>query len=180
VASDAASLQKDQLLGNALTLQALCEWRLGDFNAALSTASAAQKNAGDQLFPRDRALLVALPGLIKTDQGYDGILARKPFGDIEALLVGPKGAVVDLQAAREVADRDHPVQVYLIQAQLAAYRNFMVAQSRLRQGTPVPPDHAARVQANAELKELQRLTQQSPGGPALVQYWARLCALDLP
>src|SRR5262249_39050436 len=89
----ADKLRSDQLLGDALTLKALCEWRLGHFSNAVATAQSAQGSAADQLFPRDRALLRALPGLIKTDQAYQKILDRKPLTEIEQLLIGGNGAV---------------------------------------------------------------------------------------
>ena len=167
-------------MGDALTLQALCEWRLGQFSNALSTARSAQSSAPEQLFPRDRAISQALPGLIKSDQAYQKILERKPLTDIEQLLVGGTGAVADVQAARELVDRDHPVQVYLLQAQLAAYRNFTVAEFRLNNNAPVPMDHPARVKANAQLKELDRLCKAAGLRPDLVNYWQKLCALDFP
>ena len=176
----ADKLRNDQLLGDALTLKALCEWRLGQFSNAVATAQSAQSAAADQLFPRDRALLRALPGLIKTDQAYQKIMERKPLTEIEQLLVSGNGAVTDLQAAREVVDRDHPVQIFLLQAQLAAYRNFTVAEFRLNDNATVPVEHPARTKANTQLKELDRLCKASGAGPNLVNYWQKLCALDFP
>jgi len=176
----AAKLRSDQLLGDALTLKALCEWRLGQTSNALVSAQSAQSAAADQLFPRDRALLRALPGLIKTDQAYQKIIERKPLAAIEQLLVGGNGAIADVQAARELVDRDHPVQIFLLQAQLAAYRNFTVAEFRLNNNSAVPVDHPARAQANTQLKELDRLCKATGAGPNLVNYWQKLCALDMP
>jgi hypothetical protein len=176
----ADKLRNDQLLGDALTLKALCEWRLGQFSNAVATAQSAQNGATDQLFPRDRALLRALPGLIKSDQAYQKIMERKPLTEIEQLLLSGNGAVADVQAAREVVDRDHPVQTFLLQAQLAAYRNFTVALFRLNNNAAVPADHPARAKANAQLKELDRLCKANGAGPNLVNYWQKLCALDMP
>jgi hypothetical protein len=173
-------LRNDQLLGDALTLKALCEWRLGQFSNAVATAQSAQSAAADQLFPRDRALLRALPGLIKTDQAYLKIMDQRPLMEIEQLLVSGSGALADLQAAREVVDRDHPVQVFLLQSQLAAYRNFTVAEFRLNNNATVPVDHPARMKANTQLKELDRLSKATGAGPNLVNYWQKICALDLP
>jgi hypothetical protein len=179
-AESAEELRKDQLLGDALTLKALCEWRLGQFSNAVATAQSARNTAADQLFPRDGALLQALPGLIKSDQAYQKIMDRKPLTEIEQLLVSANGAVADVQAAREAVDRDHPVQGFLLQAQLAAYRNFTVAVFRLNNNAPVPVDHPARVKANTHLKELDRLCKATGAGPNLVNYWQKLCALDMP
>ena len=176
----AAKLRNDQLLGDALTLKALCEWRLGQFSNAVATAQSAQSAAADQLFPRDRALLRALPGLIKTDQAYQKIMERKPLAEIEQLLVSGNGAVADLQTAREGVDRDHPVQIFLLQAQLAAYRNFTVVEFRLNNNATVPVEHPARTRANTQLKELDRLCKAASVGPNLVNYWQKLCAPDFP
>ena len=180
VSESSDKLRNDQLLGDALTLKALCEWRLGQFSNAVATVQSAQSAAADQLFPRHRALLRALPGLIKTDQAYQKIMERKPLTEIEQLLVSGNGAVADLQAAREGVDRDHPVQIFLLQAQLAAYRNFTVAEFRLNNNATVPVEHPARTRANTQLKELDRLCKAASVGPNLVNYWQKLCALDFP
>jgi len=79
--------------------------------------------------------------LIKTDQAYQKIMERRPLPEIEQLLVSGNGAVADVQAARELVDRDHPVQIFLLQAQLAAYRNFTVAEFRLNNNATVPVEH---------------------------------------
>jgi hypothetical protein len=176
----ADKLRNDQLLGDALTLKALCEWRLGQFSKAIATAQSTQNAAADQLFPRDRALLRALPGLIKTDQAYQKIMERKPLPEIEQLLVSGNGAVADVQEAREGVDRDHPVQTFLLQAQLAAYRNYTVAVFRLNNNGAVPVDHPARAKANTHLKELDRLCKATGVSPNLVNYWQKLCGLDMP
>ena len=77
-------------------------------------------------------------------------------------------------------DRDHPVQIFLLQAQLAAYRNFTVAEFRLNNNATVPLDHPARAKAGTQLRELDRLCKASGAGPNLVNYWQKLCALDFP
>jgi len=180
---DKKQLLDDGLWGSALTLKALSQWRLGLFSKALATASEAQKNSGEQMYPRDRAVLVALPGLIKTDQAYDKILNKKPLEEVLALLIGPSGAIANIQNAQLSVDKDHPVQVYLIQAQLAAYRNYMVAQDRLNNHATIAADDPARMKANEQLVELNRLLQSQQPGPAaqtLISYWVKLCALDMP
>jgi len=180
---DEQSLQSDGLWGTALTLKALCQWRLGQYSAALSNAEVAQEFATNQIYPRDQALLIALPGLIKTDQAYTKILGGAPFADVEALLVGPMGAVSDLQKARASVDKNHPVHVYLIQAQLAIYRNYTVAEDRLNHQATVPANSPARANAVSQLAELNDLLKkQKADGPSrqLVTYWAYLCGLGPP
>jgi hypothetical protein len=182
--NDEKRLRQDGLWGTTLTLKALSQWRLGQFQSALASAAEAQKTAAEQLYPRDRAVLAALPGLIKTDQAYSKIqTSGTPFADVEALLIGDNGAVDNIQRGRDLVDKDHPVQIYLLQAQLAAYLNYLVGQDRLNNHATVPPEHPARVKANAQLKELDRLLKmQQPGSPnqGLVNYWAQRCALDVP
>lgn len=181
---DQQSLQRDGLWGTALTLKALCQWRLGKYADALNTAAQSQIEATNQIYPRDRALLAALPGLIKTDQAYAKVFSHDAsLADVEALLVGPRGAVADIQQARALVDTNHPVQVYLIQAQLAAYRNFTVAMDRLNNHAVVPAGSPARADATSQLSDLNRLLKVlEPGTPGreLVLYWARLCGLAPP
>jgi hypothetical protein len=181
---DQTQLRNDGLWGSALTLKALTQWRLGQFDKAIATAELARQNAGDQMYPRDLAMITALPGLVKTDQAYDKILrTNTPLSDITDLLVGDHGAVADIQNARGRIDRDHPVQVYLLQAQLAAYRNFQVALDRRQNHATVSTNNPAFADANAQLKELNRLLKiQNAGtsGQDLVDYWRQLCGLDRP
>ncbi|HSB80467.1 MAG TPA: hypothetical protein VLM91_16930 [Candidatus Methylomirabilis sp.] len=181
--SDKQSLQKDGLLGSALTLKALCQWRLGLYDKALATAADATSSVPEQIYPRDRALLLALPGLIKTDQAYDKILRKQSFDEVKELLVGSKGAVANIQSARGAVGKEHPVQGYLIQAQLAAYRNYTVALDTFQNHATVPSDDPARGQAETQLQELNELLKRSSEDAqrrALVQYWARLCGLESP
>jgi hypothetical protein len=196
--SDKQSLRSDGLLGTALTLKALCQWRLSFYDKALATAGEATSGVPEQIYPRDRALLLALPGLIKTDQAYAKIQLQqaflkpssnedrpKPqsFDDVKGLLVGSNGAVANIQSARGAVGKDHPVQSYLIQAQLAAYRNYLVAVDTFQNHATVLPNDPARVEANTQLRELNeflKLSGDDAQRKALVQYWARLCALDLP
>lgn len=177
-------LRSDGLWGTALTLKAMCQWRLGNYDAALATAHEAEANTPEQIYPRDRALLVALPGLIKTDQAYALIASHGSLADVNALLVGPTGAVQDLQQARAAVDPDHPLQAYLIQAQLAAYRNYMVAAHTLNGGATIPATDQARQAAEINLNRLNQVLNSVGADDAqrrtLVQYWAKLCALEVP
>jgi hypothetical protein len=171
---DKEQLIRDDLWGTVLTLKALCQWRLGHYDDALATSSEARGKTTGSLFPRDRAILVALPGLIKTDQAYEKTLRKGPLDDIATLLVGPRGAVVDIQNGRASIDSDHGVQLYLIQAQLAAYRNYAVALNLIG-NKPLPGEDRETVRA--EIRELDRLVRiHSPGegGSSIVLYWRTL------
>jgi len=187
--ADEKKLRDDGLWGTALTLKAMSQWRLGQFSKALATAAEVQASADSQIYPRDRAVLTALPGLIKTDQAYQKIFGAQTLSpdakaalrpDVEALLVGDHGAIADIQRGRDLVDAKHPVQIYLLQAQLAAYRNFMVAQDRLNNHATVPANHPARTTAVKQLKTLDKLLKErhtGPEGQQLVNYWAQVCVL---
>ncbi len=191
---DQKYLRDNGLWGNVLTLKALSQWRLGNYPDALDTASKAEQEAADQLYPRDRALITALPGLIMTDQAYANIINAGPtqgmeqtertkrLKEVEALLVGETGAVKTIAKARSKVGKAHPVQVYLIQAQLAAHRNLMVAYGRFHEGRVIPGAHPARDDSRrlvSELDELLRNTLKIPQGDTarIRKYWTDLLGL---
>lgn len=179
-------LSRDGLWGTALTLKALTQWRLGQFEGAITNAELARTAAGDQIYPRDLAILIALPGLVKTDQAYYKIIhttRTNELAEVEAMLVGPSGAVADIENAHTQVDKDHPVQVYLLQAQLAAYRNYQVALERLKNQAVGPFGDPARAKAKAQLAELRRVLEAQGAGKAgeeLVKSWSLLCGINVP
>lgn len=67
-----AELKKDGLLGNAMALKALCEWKLKKYaDARLSALEAHTTLSADQVpSPRDRAVMTALGGFIENDLAY--------------------------------------------------------------------------------------------------------------
>jgi hypothetical protein len=180
--ADPAKLRDDQLLGVALTLQAMSEWRLGQYTNALATRDRALQTASDQLMPRDEAILRALPGLVKTDLAYDRIVAmgadeaaNRTLLDqtIRPRLVGPQGAIEDIAQARHTAPANHPVQIYLIQCQLAAYRNYQIAHQKAHGGNP-PLTDAAHLTAQrhlAELREFGQKNDQAALTDRLLKFW---------
>lgn len=190
------ALTEQKLWGSAVTLRSLAQWRLGQHDAALKSLDDADK-LKEQLFPRDAALLTALPALVATDSAYATITAA--FGGSEAerafalnggtnaegltvtgakeRLVGTDGkggAVGQLAVARGQVDDKHPLQLYLIQAQLAAYRNYKVAVQDLQQ-EDVPFDDPARREAQHNLFELKQCLQE---GSSLPAHWEFLCDID--
>lgn len=185
---DQARLRDDHLLGTAMTLQALAEWRLGNHEAALKTARAAQETLAEQIFPRDAAILIALKGLIKIDLAFERIAAMstdlpaatnlETLAFVQGRLVGPASgsettAIDDLTAARNRVGSHHPLNVYLIQAQLAAYRNYQTAYKRAH-GRNLPANDPARKEAGHQLHELQVLLDELEAGNAgknLVLSW---------
>ena len=183
---DLDQLKADKLWGAALALQALTEWRLGKYDDALHTADDAASKAGDQLYPRDAAVLTALPGLIKIDLAYDRIAAMTNgspansnlLTEVARRLVGVPGekdesAVKDLQEARKKAGPTHPVNLYLMQAQLAAFRNYQVAFKRTHDANPDSNDPAKKEAQNNlfELQDLLKKLAAGPAGDSIVSSW---------
>ena len=176
---DVDRLKRDGLWGNVLALKALAQWRLGLTDDAQSTARELQQTGAGPVHPRDRALLLALPGLIRTDEAFAALqrVPAEPSPTQRAatlrnvqLLVADAGEAID--RGRGAVDPAHPVHVYLIQARLAALRNLQVAHERLGDGDAraLPPERRAEVQR--QLKELKCHAERLGATPELVTYWA--------
>ncbi len=173
------ALANDQLLGNAYTIKALSEWKLGKTDEALSTQALAQKHI-DQLFPRDRALMTALPGLIKADQANAKLLSEEDYYVVKDLIIGSHGAFVDFDNALKLVDEKHPVRFYFIMSKLAAIRTVQVATKLLDPGKA--PDERRFLNNNyidslfiifeKELKHMKLYTE--PSGKKIFNYWKYL------
>jgi hypothetical protein len=178
-AKDVERLKKDKLWGNVLALRALTEWKLGLLDRARDTAREVQQAGADQVHPRDRALLLALPGLIKTDEAFLALqrVPATPTPEQRAailknvqLLVADAGEAID--RGRGAIDPAHPVQVYLIQARLAALRNLQSAHERLGEGDDRALPRERRVEVQRELKELKCQVERAGARPDTVTFWA--------
>ena len=140
--SDLGQLEKDGLLSDKITLEALCLWRLGRHDEIDTLLIEAKSVAGRQ--PEDAAMgrtrdsfvLQALPGLIINDQAHARIpskptqeMQEAQFENVKRSLVGPdENALRYIREARIAAYKsNHPIVSYLLQAELAVYRNLMVA-----------------------------------------------------
>lgn len=182
---DVSKLKEDKLWGTALTLKALAQWRLGQFDDALNTVREAEKSASGQIYPRDAALLTALPGLIEIDYACAQLPAFKanPTNATGVLdtwrrrLVAPKStppsAIEQLRQARSQAGVEGELAIYLTLSQLAAYRNFNEYYKTATGSTP-PVTDPAREEAGYALFELDQLIAQQNGGQAgtdLVNSW---------
>jgi len=175
---DVERLKSDKLWGNVLALKALTQWKLGLLDQARQTAAEAQQAGAEQLLPRDQALLMALPGLIKVDEAFTA-LQRVPADPSAAqratalqnvqLLVSD--AVTAIDKGRVAAGATHPVQVYLIQAELAALRNLQFAQQTLGEGDDRALPAAKRADAQRLLKELKCQAEKLKAPDSIVSYW---------
>jgi hypothetical protein len=178
-ARDVERLKRDRLWGNVLALRALAQWKLGLLDEARATAREVQQTAGDQVHPRDRALLLALPGLIKTDEAF-AALQRLPAAPTPVqraatlqnvqLLAGDAADAID--RGRAAVDPAHPVHVYLIQAKLAALRNLQSAHERLGDGDARTLPAARRSEVQRELKALKCQAERQGARPEIVTSWA--------
>ncbi|MEN9677670.1 MAG: hypothetical protein RIS76_3566 [Verrucomicrobiota bacterium] len=182
---DVSKLKADKLWGTALTLKALAQWRLGQFDDALNTVRDAEKSANGQIYPRDAALLTALPGLIEIDYAYAQLPAFKanPTNATGILdtwrrrLVStnstPPSAIEQLRQAQIQAGGEGELAIYLTLSQLAAYRNFNEYYKTATGNTP-PANDPAREEAGYALFELEKLIADQNGGQAgtdLVNSW---------
>ena len=71
------------------------------------------------------------------------------------------------------------MNVYLIQAQLAAYRNLVLAHLGLKNARNIPAADPDRKAASLNLKELNRLLTKLGAKPdGLLGYWRSICQTD--
>ena len=161
-------LERDRLWGSALILQALANWRLGKWDAALEAASEAREHL--ETGTRDHLLVIAMPGLIKNDQAHAALAAPSPdTAKVRRLLVGDDhGALADIRAARAKA-AEHPTDTYLIQAELAVLKNLKDLERREHPNRPF-----SRIDEVKKLrKELCDELAGDPDGERLVAIWMR-------
>lgn len=135
--ADEAKLRADGLLGTARTLRALTLWRLGSYQKAIDAAEAALRIGEDQLLPRDKVLLHAIPALVHVDEAFDLMQKESAAGisaptlaRIDALLIGEGGAIASLESQCRGLAPDDPMLGYLLQAELAGYVNYKNAHLR--------------------------------------------------
>ncbi len=185
-------LKEDKLWGNVLTLKALAQWRLRLYPQAKKTANAALELPVDELHPRDRTLLTALPALIRIDQAHHFISLKEikekeemSKNDFDVNIRTPLlNASTILDEARRLVAPDEPVQIYLIQAQLAAYRNLKMGYRKFApEGRDSVPGELKN-QAQDRLQDLSDVLLATIGSGKersnLLLYWHKLTGLSAP
>jgi hypothetical protein len=185
-------LKGDKLWGNVLALKALTQWRLRLYPQAKKTAAAAIQLPVDALHPRDRTLMKALPALIRIDQVHHFISLRKghenekiSLNDFDANIRTPLlNATTILDEARRLVAPDEPIQIYLIQAQLAAFRNLKIGYRKFSpEGRDSVPG-ALKNEARDRLQDLSDVLLATIGSgderSNLLLYWYKLIGLDAP
>jgi hypothetical protein len=135
VESKGNELRKDNLLCTAYVVQAMSLWRLGEHDAAVLVAEHG-KNCGPELpakdtTPRDRAVLHAIPGLVRIDQA-NALALNQTVSEAEFDKAKREidRALIILGEAERTASNDHPVRAYLMISKLAALRVWQVAITR--------------------------------------------------
>jgi tetratricopeptide (TPR) repeat protein len=171
-----SELEEQNMLMDKLTLEALCLLRLKRYDEIEPVLNRAGKLSDKQITiagrsrSRDSYMLQALPGLIMNDQAYAKIPQNITsntalFEEIEKMIIGPGAhALKYINASRRAATKNsHPVQLYLLQAELAAYRNLMGAYTYCQPNRTSKPNKwnqsAQHKQALPLLKCLEKLDQ---------------------
>ncbi len=115
-------LLRDKLLGNAYTVKALAEWRLGEYAAALHTLEESRAEKAAEIYPRDKALQTALEGLIMNDQAVAHMRARDyEYRAVKDLL---SGALDSIARGITEATRGDSVRLYLCMSEMGVLKNW--------------------------------------------------------
>ena len=175
-------LQEDGLLGTAYTLKAYAEWRLGDYEEAVATSTAALEA---KLFPRDLALITALRGLIKNDQAYYHMQERDyGYRDIKILL---EEALEDITKGLATAGKEENIRIYLLLSELIVLKNWTDLRGEPRKfAREIPADFSKQAEIVQWCKsaqpvwtvfqdEVNRLRPDEAS--ALIQEWSRKLAV---
>ena len=169
---DVDRLKRDGLWGNVLALKALAQWRLGLTDDAQSTARELQQTGAGPVHPRDRALLLALPGLIRTDEAFAALqrVPAEPSPTQRAatlrnvqLLVADAGEAID--RGRGAVDPAHPVAASA-SARAACSRISSIRYSSARRRSAVGVEALAMSHVGAT----QPLRQEHLDRPSLSSY----------
>jgi hypothetical protein len=136
IANKSGDLRQDNLLCTAYLIEAMSLWRLGEEDAAVHAAEQGKDcapAASRDTVPRDRALLHAVPALVRIDQA-NALALNDTAGDREFDREKTEivRALAILEEAEAMVPPDHPVQGYLMNSRLAALRVWQVAITRER------------------------------------------------
>jgi len=135
VVTQREQLRRDNLLCTAYLVQAMSLWRLGEHDTAVQVAiqgrDCAPPGPRPDATPRDRAVLYAIPALVRIDQA--NALAVNPTvseAEFDKAKTEIDRAVGILEEAERMVSSDHPVRGYLMVSKLAAVRVWQVAVTR--------------------------------------------------
>jgi len=172
------------MLGEALALKALAQWRMERLDAARMTLALARATNQEPLRARDRALLEGMAGVLELERALLGEAERRPFAEIYAAAAGESGAWRLLAVARTKVAADDRLQPDLMQARLGSYATVVAAFRRDPAGAEaLDPETLPRLRAEAqvELNQLARTaTVATPSFAAVLRRWQQVCGLDTP
>jgi hypothetical protein len=134
----------------------------------------------ERLVPITNAFGLTNKTVLAFDYTNPSMPKERAFQTVTNLLVGPDGAMARLASARATVDKEHPVQSYLMQSQLAAFANLVEACNRYGMGSVVQTNPESYAEARSRIEELQRLVQkiQPDADPSvLIDYWKKLCGV---
>lgn len=179
------NLRREGVLGDALILKALAQWRLGRLPDAQATIRDARATGQEALEARNRALAAAFEGVVRLHNALNAVSDGQSFREIFELIAGPNGAWRQLGSARVEARRVGATMPELLETRLATFKVVSDARqgaTKLDQDT-VPYDSWSRLRADAqvELNELAALTAiEGFDNQAKAREWQLLCGLDEP
>jgi hypothetical protein len=178
-------LRNQGLLGNDYVLRALAEWRLGRLDDALVSQKKARATGQQAVTARDRALAVAMDGVVQVHKAIDLSKADGSYREVYDLIAGPTGAWAMLGQARVEASRTDGIFDSILETRLASFKVLKDAHDKLPAGSDggVPYQKWSRMQAEAqvELAEYSRLTTKDRAAQAAkVRERQLLCNLSPP
>lgn len=128
-------LKRDRLLGTALMVRAVSNWRLGNLTEAENDAKAVAELDASEISPAEAALARALPFPMQIDAL--GVDARTLAGEadkptaVEQWLARCESTDAGLTKALGDAEDGHPIRLYLIQSRLELVYVVLRGLSRL-------------------------------------------------
>lgn len=141
-----SKLQKTGLLGSAIALKALCEWKLNDYESARASARSAlqalktqEQNRGIRM-ARDETLMKALPDILVLDQVRSELFAfhrgavtfeaarqqyqEQVYNKAEGVAASLEAALNNLQQLEPVAGASLEMEAYLLLVQLTGLKTW--------------------------------------------------------
>lgn len=141
-----SKLQKNNLLGSALALKALCEWKLNDYEASKGSARSAlqalkiMENEAGVRMSRDETLMKALPDILVLDQVRSDLFAfhqgavnfeaakqqyqEQVFNNADGAAANLEGALNRLQQLEPAAGISTEMETYLVLVQLTGLKTW--------------------------------------------------------
>ena len=189
VVKKGSDLKQDNLLCTAYLIEAMSLWRLGEEVSAADVARQGEACApaapSKDAVPRDRALLHAVPALIRIDQAnalaLNGTASDKEFDREKTEIVR---AVALLEEAEAMVPSDHPVKGYFMISELAALRVWQVAITREKLVDPRRNQEQVAINGQAEkawqaYRCFMKCNLDREGDPS-IENWRRLFQLKTP